>query len=252
MVVDCSSRSPRSSFIPNAVQASPTPAVVSTLASVRSGRSWRTRTAPSSGSLTLRHGLLCRMSEGGPPGERPAVSSAPEGIAMRKPSWPPLTGVLPTFAANRSMRLRPLLLADTARLSWRTLMSLRWRGAWAGARSAGPSTRPESAWSAPPWPTRSGGREGNSSWPIAGLPPPGSTTDAAATMHGSDWRIGSGSALAAADGWTATPMRPLIFVTGPDRSSTGMSSGVELLPRCRSWATTTGRLALQVRACEAL
>src|SRR6266511_541067 len=31
-----------------------------------------------------------------------------------------------------------------------------------------------------------------------------------------------------------------------------MSSGVELPPRCRTWATTAGRLALQVRACEAL
>src|SRR4029450_1277420 len=31
-----------------------------------------------------------------------------------------------------------------------------------------------------------------------------------------------------------------------------MSSGVELPPRCRSWATTTGRLTRQVWACEAL
>ncbi len=30
------------------------------------------------------------------------------------------------------------------------------------------------------------------------------------------------------------------------RSPTGMSSGVELPPRCRSWATTTGRLTLRV------
>ena len=252
MVVDCSSRSPRSSFISNAVQANPTPAVASTLASARSGRSWRMRMAPSSGSLILRHGLLRRTSEGGPPGKRPAVSSAPEGIARREPSWPPLTGVLPIFAASRSMRLRPLLLADTARSSWRTLMSPLWRGVWAGARSAAPSIRPESAWSAPPSATRLDGREGNSSWPIAGLPPPGSTTVAAAIMLGSDWRIRSGSALAAAHGSTGTPMRPLIFVTGPHRSPTGMSSGVELPPRCRSWATTMGRLALQMRACEAL
>jgi putative transposase len=31
-------------------------------------------------------------------------------------------------------------------------------------------------------------------------------------------------------------------VTGPDRSPTGMSSGAELPPRCRAWATTAGRL----------
>ena len=40
----------------------------------------------------------------------------------------------------------------------------------------------------------------------------------------------------------ATQMRPATSVTGPDRSPTGMSSGVELPPRCHSWATTTDRL----------
>ncbi|MDP9208931.1 MAG: transposase, partial [Actinomycetota bacterium] len=46
--------------------------------------------------------------------------------------------------------------------------------------------------------------------------------------------------------WTATPTRPAISVTGPDRSPTGMSSGVELPPRCRWWATTAGRLTHRV------
>jgi putative transposase len=51
-----------------------------------------------------------------------------------------------------------------------------------------------------------------------------------------------GYAPDAAAWWTATQMRPATSVTGPDRSPTGMFSGVELPPRCRSWATTTDRL----------
>ncbi len=65
-------------------------------------------------------------------------------------------------------------------------------------------------------------------WPISG----------SASAYGRARRVGRS--------WTATPTRPVTFVTGPDRSpslsmATGMSSGVELPPRCRAWVTTAGR-----------
>jgi putative transposase len=103
-----------------------------------------------------------------------------------------------------------------------------------------------------PWSTRPAGRAGNWWWPTAGWPPPRPTTAAAATTPISDLPTGCGCARPVGSWWTVTPTPPATSVTGPDRSATGMSSGVELPPRCRSWATTTGRLTLQAWACEAL
>jgi putative transposase len=88
--------------------------------------------------------------------------------------------------------------------------------------------------------------------PTAGWPPPRPTTAAAATTPTSGLPTGCGPARPVGSRWTVTPTPPATSVTGPDRSATGMSSGVELPPRCRSWATTTGRLTLQAWACEAL
>jgi putative transposase len=77
-------------------------------------------------------------------------------------------------------------------------------------------------------------------------PPPGLITAAVATALISDSPTAGGFVLVVAAWWTATPTPLVTSVTGPDPPSTGMSSGVELPPRCRSWATTAGRLRLRL------
>ena len=85
----------------------------------------------------------------------------------------------------------------------------------------------------------------------AGWPP--SRTDQAAGATWPNWSSssGCGNASAVAGWWTATPTRPVTFVTGPDWSPllsmvNLMSSGAESPPRCRAWVTTVGRLTYRV------
>jgi transposase len=103
----------------------------------------------------------------------------------------------------------------------------------------------------PPWPTRPRGRAASWLLPTAGLPRRRLITAAVATWPTSRSASEYGCALGAGRPWTAMRTRPATSVTGPDRSPptatvTGMSSGVELPPRCRSWATTAGRPTLRV------
>ena len=67
------------------------------------------------------------------------------------------------------------------------------------------------------------------------------TTAAAVTWPTCSSVSGCGVAPPVDGWWTATPTRPGISVTGPDRSSTGMSSGVQLPPGCRSWGGHGGQ-----------
>jgi len=97
--------------------------------------------------------------------------------------------------------------------------TLAYKTAWAGGRLL-----LADRWSRRPRPTMAA----MVTWPISG----------SASAYGRVRRVGRS--------WTATPTRPVTSVTGPDRSpspslATGMSSGVELPPRCRAWVTTAGR-----------
>jgi Probable transposase len=122
-----------------------------------------------------------------------------------------------------------------------------------GGRFGAPSPRRGWAGSVPPWPTSANGSAASFRSPAGGSPPPRPTMAAVATRPTSSSASGCGCARGAGISWTATRMRPATSVTGPDRSLslatsmvTGMSSGVELPPRCRWWATTAGRPTLRV------
>jgi hypothetical protein len=201
-----------------------------------------TPTTPLSESPIPRPGLRPNPSVGGSPGRRRAASSAPEDTAKRKPSWRLLTDVRPTCATNPSILSRRPWLAATARSWSRIWMLARWPGAWADARSGAARIRPGSAKSVPPSPTRPAGQAAVWWSLTAGSPPPRPITAAAAIWPTSASASEYGNVLPVGGWSTATPTPPATSVTGPDRSPTGMSSGVELPPRCRSWATTTGRL----------
>jgi Helix-turn-helix domain len=78
-------------------------------------------------------------------------------------------------------------------------------------------------------------------WAVISIPLPPGSPAATEPSWSKTSPTACGYAPPVGSWWTATPTRPAISVTGPDRSPTGMSSGVELPPRCRSWATTAGR-----------
>jgi transposase len=153
---------------------------------------------------------------------------------------------------NQPHTLLPGWHAATAPSWLRTSTSPRWAAGWAAARSAAASTRPGSAGSVRHWPTNVAGAAGSFRWRTGGSRPPRSTTAAAVIWPTSSSVSGCGVAPPVDGWWTATPTRPGISVTGPERSPTGMSSGVELPPRCRWWVTTAGRPTPQAWACEAM
>ena len=163
-----------------------------------------------------------------PPGERQAGGPGPAG------GQPP-----PRIHPHP---YHPAWPAATA-LSWsKTSTSPRWAAGWAGERSGAASTRPGSAGSGRRWPTRRAGGEGGWWWPTAGSRPPRPITAAAATCAdlASAERVWACPRCEELVDRNANAARNLRDWTGP--VTTGMSSGVELPPRCRSWVTTAGRL----------
>ena len=119
--------------------------------------------------------------------------------------------------------------------------------AWADERSAAPSTRPASAGSAPMLAYKSpeGGRQAGRGRPLVRPPPrpprlrrlPGRPQ-----ARQRVWQCPSVSGW-----WTATPTRPVTFVTGPDgrvacQRRPGCPAGWSCRPGADAWATTAGRL----------
>ncbi len=171
----------------------------------------------------------------------------------RTPSWQPWSGGRPTSAPTNCTPLPPGWHDATAPSWSRTSTSPRWAVGWGGGRFGAPSPRRGWAGSVPPWPTSANGSAASFRSPAGGSPPPRPTMAAVATRPTSSSASGCGCARGAGISWTTTRMRPATSVTGPDRSLslatsmvTGMSSGVELPPRCRWWATTAGRPTLRV------
>jgi len=208
-----------------ATRASPMPAAASTLASTASGRSSPTAMTRSSGWPIPPHGS-----------RRKLAALDRRAAKLRRESVHTLTTVLARHFGT--IVVEDLDVAAMARGMGRR--AFRRSVYQAGIGQVRPTLAYKTSWA------------GNWWWPTAGWPPPRPTTAAAATTPTSGLPTGCGSAQPVGSWWTVTPTPPATSVTGPDRSATGMSSGVELPPRCRSLATTTGRLTLQAWACEAL